>query len=167
MYWGQKLNGHLNADYACIEADEASTRYIFPAIHPDYMVLTNLFRDQLDRYGEIDLTMNILEEMIRTQPQMMVIVNGDDALSAFLAMDSKNPYVAYGISHPVMKNETNEIREGRFCKKCGERLSYSFTITVSLEIINVPNVVLPARSLPLTQMMSGSGISFPSGWKIS
>ena len=123
---GAKLNGHLNADYACIEADEASTRYIFPAIHPDYMVLTNLFRDQLDRYGEIDLTMNILEEMIRTQPQMMVIVNGDDALSAFLAMDSKNPYVAYGISHPVMKNETNEIREGRFCKKCGERLSYSF-----------------------------------------
>ena len=52
------LNGHIDADYACIEADEASTRYIFPAIHPDFMVMTNLFRDQLDRYGEIDITMN-------------------------------------------------------------------------------------------------------------
>ncbi|MGN8631355.1 MurT ligase domain-containing protein [Blautia sp. HCP3S3_G3] len=120
------LNGHIDADYACIEADEASTRYIFPAIHPDFMVMTNLFRDQLDRYGEIDITMNILEEMIRKVPGMKVIVNGDDALSAYLAMDSGNPFASYGISNPVMKNETNEIREGRFCKKCGARLSYRF-----------------------------------------
>lgn len=120
------LNGHIDADYACIEADEASTRYIFPAIHPDFMVMTNLFRDQLDRYGEIDITMNILEEMIRKVPGMKVIVNGDDALSAYLAMDSGNPFASYGISNPVMKNETNEIREGRFCKRCGARLSYRF-----------------------------------------
>ena len=123
---GAKLNGHMDADYACIEADEASTKYIFPEIRPDYMVMTNLFRDQLDRYGEIDITMNILETMIKTVPDMKVIVNGDDALSAYLAMDSGNPCVFYGISQPVMKNDTNEIREGRFCKKCGEKLQYSF-----------------------------------------
>ena len=120
------LNGHIDADYACIEADEASTKYVFPEIHPDYMVLTNLFRDQLDRYGEIDITMDILESMIRTLPEMRLIVNGDDALSAYLAMDTGNPCTFYGISRQVMKNETNEIREGRFCKKCGARLEYSF-----------------------------------------
>lgn len=120
------LNGHIDADYACIEADEASTKYVFPEIHPDYMVLTNLFRDQLDRYGEIDITMDILESMIRTLPKMRLIVNGDDALSAYLAMDTGNPCTFYGISRQVMKNETNEIREGRFCKKCGARLEYSF-----------------------------------------
>ena len=54
------------------------------------------------------------------------IVNGDDALSAYLAMDCGNPFVTYGISKPVIKNKTNEIREGRFCKCCGERLVYSF-----------------------------------------
>ena len=118
--------GRLDADYACIEVDEASTRHVFPGLKPDYMLLTNLFRDQLDRYGEIDITMNILEEMIRTVPDMKLIVNGDDALSAYMAMDSGNPCIYYGISHPVMRNETNEIREGRFCKKCGERLQYSF-----------------------------------------
>lgn len=123
---GARLNGHIDADYACIEVDEASTRHIFTKIHPNYMVMTNLFRDQLDRYGEIDITMNILEEMIRKVPDMKLIVNGDDALSAFLSMDSGNPCVYYGISRQVMKNETNEIREGRFCKKCGERLQYSF-----------------------------------------
>ena len=123
---GAKWNGTLDADYACIEVDEASTKYIFPAICPDYMVMTNLFRDQLDRYGEIDITMNILEEMMRKVPDMKVIVNGDDALSAYLAMDSGNPYVTYGISRPVVQSAANEIREGRFCKKCGERLQYSF-----------------------------------------
>ena len=121
-----KWNGKIDADYACIEADEASTRHIFPRIKPDYMLLTNLFRDQLDRYGEIDITMNILEEMIRTVPKMQVIVNADDALSAYLAMDSGNPYITYGISKPVQKSAANEIREGRFCKKCGARLEYSF-----------------------------------------
>lgn len=60
-----KWNGKIDADYACIEADEASTRHIFPRIKPDYMLLTNLFRDQLDRYGEIVITMNILEEMMQ------------------------------------------------------------------------------------------------------
>lgn len=123
---GAKWNGKLDADYACIEADEASTKYIFPKIKPDYMVLTNLFRDQLDRYGEIDITMNILETMMRTVPDMKVIVNGDDALSAYLAMDCGNEYVTYGISRPVVKSAANEIREGRFCKRCGERLDYSF-----------------------------------------
>lgn len=70
--------------------------------------------------------MNILEEMIRKVPKMKVIVNGDDALSAYLAMDCGNPYITYGISKQVLKNDTNEIREGRFCKRCGERLQYSF-----------------------------------------
>lgn len=88
---GAKFSGKLDADYACIEVDEASTRHVFTRIRPDYMVMTNLFRDQLDRYGEIDITMNILEEMMKKVPDMKVIVNGDDALSAYLAMDCGNP----------------------------------------------------------------------------
>lgn len=122
-----ELSGNLKADYACIEIDEASTRRVFPHFKPDYMVLTNLFRDQLDRYGEIDITMNILKEVMKSAPKMKVIVNGDDALSAFLAMDSGNPYATYGISKKVTDDgKSNEIREGRFCKKCGALLHYNF-----------------------------------------
>lgn len=121
------LSGNLNADYASIEIDEASTRRVFPHFKPDYMVLTNLFRDQLDRYGEIDITMNLLKEVMQTAPKMKVIVNGDDALSTFLAMDSGNPYVTYGISEKVLDDkDSHEIREGRFCKKCGALLHYNF-----------------------------------------
>lgn len=121
------INGRLNADYACIEIDEASTRRVFPHFKPNYMVLTNLFRDQLDRYGEIDITMNILKESMQSAPDMTIIVNGDDALSAYLAMDSGNKYVTYGISEQVIDDkDSREIREGRFCKCCGAPLEYSF-----------------------------------------
>lgn len=121
------MNGHLDADYACIEIDEASTVRILPHFKPDYMVLTNLFRDQLDRYGEIDITMNMLKDAMHMAPDMTVIVNADDALSAYLAMESGNAYVTYGISEQVFEESSvNEIREGRFCKKCGEKLVYHF-----------------------------------------
>ena len=121
------MNGKIDADCACIEVDEASTRHIFPQFKPDHMVLTNLFRDQLDRYGEIDITMDILKGVMDSAPQMDVIVNGDDALSAYLATECKNPSVTYGISEPVADaSDIQEIREGRFCKKCGARLSYRF-----------------------------------------
>ena len=94
-------------------------------VKPDYMVLTNLFRDQLDRYGEIDITMNILKEVMQSAPKMKVIVNGDDALSAYLAMESGNEFITYGISEKVIDDkDSREIREGRFCKQCGEPLMY-------------------------------------------
>jgi len=121
------LNGKLNADYACIEVDEASTVRIFPHFKPDFMILTNLFRDQLDRYGEIDTTMNLLREAMVMAPEMKVIVNGDDSLSAYLAMSSNNEYRTFGISEQYFDQEdSNEIREGQFCKQCGEKLHYHF-----------------------------------------
>lgn len=122
-----KNNGKLDADYACLEIDEASTLRVFPHFKPDYMVLTNLFRDQLDRYGEIDTTMDMLLRAMKMAPEMTVIVNGDDALSAYLAMESGNPYKTYGISERVFDTQNEkEVREGRFCKKCGAKLEYEF-----------------------------------------
>lgn len=93
-----KNNGKLDADFACLEVDEASTLHIFPHLKPDYMVLTNLFRDQLDRYGEIDITMDMLDRAMKVAPEMTVVVNGDDPLSAYLAMSSGNSYLTFGIS---------------------------------------------------------------------
>lgn len=124
---GAKMNGHLDADYACIEIDEASTVRVFPHFKPDYMVLTNLFRDQLDRYGEIDTTMNLLSKAMKMAPDMKLLVNGDDSLSTYLAQENDNPYSTYGISEQVFDDQdSNEIREGRFCKRCGEKMEYNF-----------------------------------------
>ncbi len=120
-------DGRLDADYACIEIDEASAVRVFPHFRPDYMVLTNLFRDQLDRYGEIDITMKLLDRAMKMAPDMKVIVNADDALSWYLAEESGHPCVTYGISEKMEDvPRMNEIREGRFCKRCGEKLEYEF-----------------------------------------
>ena len=53
---------------------------------------------------------------------MKLLVNADDSLSTYLAMDNKNPYTTYGISEQVFKDQNSkEIREGRFCKRCGHK----------------------------------------------
>lgn len=121
-------NGHIDADYACIEVDEASTLRVFPHFTPDYMVLTNLFRDQLDRYGEIDITIDILKRAIAMAPDVTLIVNADDVLSVALAASTKHRTITYGIDQPCPDNPTSstEIREGQFCQICGEKLEYDF-----------------------------------------
>lgn len=121
-----KWNGKLDADYACIEVDEASALRIFPYFQPNFMVLTNLFRDQLDRYGEIDITMNLVRDAMRMAPDMKIIVNADDALSYYVTLESGNSYVTYGIGEKVFEESINEIKEGRFCKKCGAKMNYRF-----------------------------------------
>ena len=160
-------NGKLDADYACIEIDEASTLRIFPHFKPDYMVLTNLFRDQLDRYGEIDITMDILERAMNMAPEMTVIVNGDDALSAYLAMKSGNPYKTYGISEQVFKDQNpeqrgHEIREGRFCKNCGARLEYEFYHYSQIGKYHCPKCAFtrPAIDFDASQVNMSDGLSF-------
>ena len=119
--------GHLDADYACIEIDEASTLRVFPHFQPDYMILTNLFRDQLDRYGEIDTTMSLLLEAIEMVPRLQLIVNGDDILSTALAQKTGHPFFTYGIPEQFFFHDNKEeIREGRFCQFCGEKVDYHF-----------------------------------------
>ena len=71
--------------------------------------------------------MNILKESMQSAPDMKVIVNGDDALSAFLAMDSGNDFVTYGISEKVIDDKgSREIERGKILQKCGAPLHYNF-----------------------------------------
>lgn len=120
--------GHINADYACIEVDEASTLRVFPHFQPDYMILTNLFRDQLDRYGEIDITIELLNKALKMASDCRIVVNADDVLSTALVHQSEHPAITYGIAEPCPDNpaSTTEIREGQFCQLCGEKLEYHF-----------------------------------------
>lgn len=61
-------------------------------------------------------------------PDMAVVVNADDSLSTFLAMDSGNEYITYGIGQKVFDEDpdSKEIREGQFCKRCGTKMEYHF-----------------------------------------
>lgn len=155
------INGKLDADYACLEVDEASTLRIFPHVKPDYMVLTNLFRDQLDRYGEIESTMDMLKRAMQMVPEMTVIVNGDDSISSYVAMASGNPYKAYGISEKVFDNEV-EVKEGRFCQKCGAQLEYEFNHYSQLGTYKCPGCDFkrPAIDFDASEIDLTDGIKF-------
>lgn len=117
------IRGSFSADYAVLEIDEASARRVFAHIKPDYMVITNLFRDQLDRYGEIDITVDLLNEAINMADGVKLILNGDDPLTAAFG-EGRDAYY-YGISEQVLP-QTDETREGQFCIKCGHEQEYNY-----------------------------------------
>lgn len=117
------LTGKLSVDYACLEIDEAYTRIVFDYVKPDVMVITNLFRDQLDRYGEIDITSNILKEAIAKVPNIKLVLNGDDPLCVQFGKGHNAIY--YGISEKVLP-QLDDTKEGRFCPVCGTQQEYNY-----------------------------------------
>ena len=117
--------GKIDADYASIEVDEASTVRVFEYMKPDAMVITNLFRDQLDRYGEIDITINILDKAIEMADDVTLVLNADDPLCAQFGARHKVKTIYYGISEKVLP-QTNDTKEGRFCPICGAQQWYDY-----------------------------------------
>ncbi len=119
------LTGKLEVDYACLEIDEAYTRIVFDYVKPDVMVITNLFRDQLDRYGEIDITSNILKEAIAKVPNLKLVLNGDDPLCVQFGRAKNAMPIYYGISEQVLP-QLDDTKEGRFCPICGTQQVFRY-----------------------------------------
>lgn len=73
------LTGKLDADIAVLELDEAHAMYFINRVAPDHTLLLNVFRDQLDRFGEIDTTAAYLQR-IADATSTGVLVNREDTL---------------------------------------------------------------------------------------
>ena len=152
--------GKFNADFACFEIDEASAPKVFKHIKPDYIVITNLFRDQLDRYGEIEHTVELIKNAIDIADKPVLILNGDDPISASFGIGYDRA-VFYGIGEAVLPQDA-EIKEGRFCMVCGEEQKYNFIHYGQLGDYHCPKcnnkrpkVDFEAKNVDLTE-----GISF-------
>ncbi len=117
--------GRLKVDYACLEIDEAYTPIVFEYVKPDVMIITNLFRDQLDRYGEIDITADIIKRAIKKAPGVQLILNGDDPLCAQFGTAENVKAKYFGISQKVLP-QLDDTKEGRFCPICGAEQEYSY-----------------------------------------
>lgn len=87
------ISGHLAADYAVLEVDEASLKGLTHEIEVQRVVVSNLFRDQLDRYGELDTTARMIQSGIQQtailQGEGRLILNGDDPLVTTLGQDTR------------------------------------------------------------------------------
>ena len=111
--------------YAIIEVDEANLKFVTDYITPEIITITNLFRDQLDRYGEVYTTLDKILEGIHKVPSSTLVLNGDDSL--FGVLDVENPKVYYGFVNPINDNNTIDINaDAKFCKVCKAPYKYNF-----------------------------------------
>ena len=113
-------------DYAVIESDEAYLNKLYDFIKADYLLVTNLFRDQLDRYGELATTANFIQKGINKNNDLTLILNADDPLVANFGTDKKN-VVYYGfenVEYMYNIDKSNAPTEVFNCV-CGKPLEYS------------------------------------------
>lgn len=133
-----KFGSKVKDNYAVIEVDEANLKYITEYITPEVITVTNLFRDQLDRYGEVYTTLNKILEGIYNVPETTLVLNGDESLLGKL--DLKNPIHFYGFDKSVNDNKTIEINaDAKFCKFCKTPYEYNFVTYNHLGDFYCPN----------------------------
>jgi UDP-N-acetylmuramyl tripeptide synthase len=124
---GARLSGRLDADVLVFEIDEATIRHAVPEIHPDVVIVNNVFRDQLDRYGELYAVAASLERMINELPEdATVILNGDDPMVASFAPEARAKRLYFGVQTEDVGTQVPEHAADTIrCVRCQHDLVYS------------------------------------------
>ncbi len=121
------LTGKMRKEYAVIECDEAAARTVFGQLKPQVILVTNLFRDQLDRYGEVTHTLENIRQAIQGAPEALLCLNADCSLTASLAGDLPNRAVFYGIDRGAAPSRPKpEISDATHCIRCKTEYEYDY-----------------------------------------
>lgn len=119
------LNPFKKYDYSVIESDEAFLEVIYDKFEADYLVVTNLFRDQLDRYGELATTKKFIQNGIFLKPNLTLLLNADDPLVASFTGGGKHIfYGVEGVNYEDDLKPSESHTEEAFNCPCGKPLSY-------------------------------------------
>jgi len=117
--------------FAVLEIDEASLPKITEIIKPSLFVFTNIFRDQMDRYGEIYTTYNFIMKGAENSPEATVLLNGDSPL--FNSKQLVNPVKYYGFDHETGGAQRAHYNtEGVLCPNCHNILDYKMNTYANL-----------------------------------
>ncbi|MCL4366457.1 MurT ligase domain-containing protein [Patescibacteria group bacterium] len=103
----------LNYDLGIWELDEAAFNNLAPKLKPDLIVFLNVFRDQLDRYGEIDSVVKKWGQTLQKIPaETLVLINGDDINTVKLARDFRGKVKKFGVKdYKIMGEGTHHLKE--------------------------------------------------------
>ena len=112
------------------EVDEATVPAAAAALRPDVLLFTNLFRDQLDRYGEVDSIAVLWQQALERLPATPTVgVNADDPSVATLRAYTAGPVLTWGIDDVSVTAggaaEDDHPADARWCAACGTEFSYS------------------------------------------
>ncbi len=92
------VRGNLSADIAVLELDEAYAVHFVKAIAPNYCLLLNVMRDQLDRFGEIDTTAKLLHTIAAHTTEGIVINHDDPRLNVATLLNTTIPVHSYSVA---------------------------------------------------------------------
>jgi UDP-N-acetylmuramyl tripeptide synthase len=115
-----------DAELGLFEVDEAALPEVARRVAPRAVSLGNLFRDQLDRYGELELVAGRWREMARDLPQgATLVVNGDDPQLGALA-EERTASVVFGLDDPRHASpELQHAADSKWCVRCGTPYEYA------------------------------------------
>ena len=111
-------------DWGIFEVDEGSFKQILKDIKPDYILLTNFFRDQLDRYGEIENTVSMVYETIEPLDTTLILNADDPLVSQFKDLNKNN--IFYGVKENKFSSKEGDIVETSNCPSCKNYINYNY-----------------------------------------
>src|SRR5918993_3723041 len=119
------LAGRPASEMGLFEVDEASVPKVAAEAEFRILAVLNLFRDQLDRYGELAYTGKVIASAFEALPQGgVVILNADDPLVASLGRSARNR-VYYGVDEPTLDTgRLQHVADSKDCPVCGTALDY-------------------------------------------
>jgi lipid II isoglutaminyl synthase (glutamine-hydrolysing) len=125
------LTGTLKADFGILEIDENVIPLVLPQLQPKYIMTLNLFRDQLDRYGEVDTIVYKWAKTIAALPAGTTLIsNGDDPALTHLGQQLATAEIPkqikyFGLSEPdLYLDEIPHAVDSIYCPSCGTALTY-------------------------------------------
>lgn len=117
------LTSMIDYDFAVFEVDENNVSLLLDNINPEVIVLLNLFRDQLDRYGEVNTIADKWEKALgMIDKKTILILNADDPKIAYLGYKIKNKVKYFGVKGA--RQDIDHASDSTYCPKCGDKLDY-------------------------------------------
>ena len=126
-----------NTKVAVIEIDEGSIPRVLKEVTPSMMIFTNFFRDQMDRFGEIDIMVNNIAKSISNKG-IKLLLNADDPFVSRLKIASDS-IVYYGMKAHAHEFEQSTMNESKYCPNCG-KLLYTITFIIIKSVITIVHV---------------------------
>ena len=119
------LLGGADAELGLFEVDEAALPEVARRLKPRVVCLGNLFRDQLDRYGELELVAERWRGMVAAlEPDTVLVANGDDPQVGDLARDRPGSIV-FGLDDPRHGTALAHAADSKWCLRCGTPYHYA------------------------------------------
>lgn len=156
---GSSLSGQIKADVVCLEVDELTGVRLIQSITPNYILVNNFFRDQLDRVGEMDTLINLYERIVADYTGCVVLNANDPNVMRIAQVPTRARFKFYGLkpNESIISNQ-NEAAEGRRCPKCGAVLQYSARFYSHIGVYHcvnhdfmTPNYDIEAKDIDLQQ----------------